>query len=239
MKNRPWVYSGAIILFTVIILSGCQAEEIAPTPISLEGLSIEKQGYVALGMIELVPDDLSAPVLPEEPTQAELGSVPYYQICMACHGNWAQGLTDEWRETGFGEDHTCWQSKCHGSAHPPQGFSFPKASIPPLTGRGTLAGITNAEELHRIIGETMPWWSPESLTEDERMNLTAYLMWARGELPERIVLTEDNLAAFPLHFPAQEIVNEFPGGILLISGLLISMLAYMWIKRVPKKRDDS
>jgi hypothetical protein len=226
------IFFKTVGIFAAMLLSACQVEPPAPPAVDIEGLSIEKKGYLQSGLIELVPDDLPAPILPENPTQADLGAETYYQICLACHGNWGQGLTDEWREIGFGEDMNCWQSKCHASNHPPQGFVFPR-QVPPVLGKGAMSGISSAGQLYQVIFETMPWWFPGSLSEEEALNLTAYIMRARGELPEGIVLTESNLTAFSLHSPAAEIVDEKPGGLILITGLSVAMLAYVWTIRFP------
>jgi hypothetical protein len=232
-RKARW-YSGLIIILFVFLLIGCQAEEPEPLAISLEDLSPTKQGYYQRGMIELIPDDLPPPPLPENPTQADLGEQTYYQVCLACHGNWGQGLTEEWRETGFGEDANCWQSKCHASNYPPQGFEIPRELVmPPVLGKGALSGFSNAKQLYQIILETMPWWYPGSLSEEEAINLTAYIMRARNELPEGIVLTEANLEAFQMHAPAGKITDETPFGIVLISGLSVAMLAYAWVQNFP------
>lgn len=234
---QKWILRfGILPTLLPFLFSSCKAANLTPTEVSIDGLSPIKQGYLQSGLIELVPDDLSAPVLPADPDQVELGSVTYYQICLACHGNWGQGLTDEWRETGFGADMNCWQSKCHASNHPPQGFEFPR-QIPAILGKGTLSGINNARQLYLIIYETMPWWNPGSLSTEESLNLTAYLMEARGELPEGINLNVSNLEAFALHAPASEIVNEKPGGLILIIGIGVAMAAFVWNIRVPEARD--
>lgn len=227
--RKTRLFSGIVIIIAALLLFGCQADEPEPPTVSLADLSPIKQEYFQRGLIELIPDDLPPPTLPENPTQADLGEQTYYQVCLACHGNWGQGLTDEWREIGFGEDANCWQSKCHASNHPPEGFQIPKEMpMPPLLGRGALSGLTNAKQLYQIILETMPWWYPGSLSEEEAMNLTAYIMRARKELPEGIVLAEANLEAFQMHAPAAEITDEGPFGIVLISGLSVAMLAYAW-----------
>lgn len=237
MKNFSQTHQTLIFLFLIICLlpvvfTGCQADEPETPSINLDELSPEKKIYYQQGLIELVPDDLPPPVLPEEPTQIESGELVYYQICLACHGNWGQGLTDEWREIGFGEDMNCWTSKCHAANHPPQGFEIPR-EMPPLLGVSALSTISNAEELFQIIYETMPWWDPGQLTAEESLDLTAYLMDARGELPDGIVLTEDNLSAFPLHSEAPQLANANLGGIILISGLCLAMASYIWTRRTP------
>lgn len=233
-----WVISFGIGLVFSGLLTACQPAPSEPAPISYDGLSEEKLVYVQRGLIELVPDDLPAPILPPQPVQADLGAEPYYQICLACHGNWGQGLTDEWREIGFGEDMNCWQSKCHASNHPPQGFEFPR-EVPPLLGKNALIRIADAKELYQVIYETMPWWAPGSLTEEEAINISAYIMRARGELPEGIVLTQANLAAFPLHTQAPEIVDEKPAGFFLVTGLTLTMLGLIGIKLIPNPNESN
>src|SRR5690554_4716614 len=54
------------------------------------------------------PDIMVPPVLPENPTQADYGRQVYYYVCMTCHGNLGQGLTQEWIDA-WGEENSCWQ----------------------------------------------------------------------------------------------------------------------------------
>lgn len=227
----------ALTLLLALVFTGCQVEEPEPPAVSFEDLSPIKQTYFQQGLIELVPDDLPAPVIPDEPGQLERGQLKYYQVCLACHGNWGQGLTDEWRETGFGEDMNCWQSKCHAPNHPPQGFEIPR-EMPPLLGITALSTISNAQQLYQIIYQTMPWWDPGSLTSDEAVDLTAYLLDARGELPDGIELTQDNLEAFPLHGQPTELVDTTRGGIVLIFGLSVAMASYIWSKKSPNQGEQ-
>src|SRR4030042_4411807 len=70
-------------------------------------------------------DRLAVPALSQNPDQLEQGSYYYKQVCMACHGDRGQGLTDEWRQE-WKEDFNCWQSECHSATHPPWGFEIPK-----------------------------------------------------------------------------------------------------------------
>ena len=229
---RPKHIIGLIFLsaFLILFVAACKAPPPEPLYIPPDDLVPIKQAYFQLGLIELVPDDMPMPEIPLNPTQADLGEMPYYQICMSCHGNWGQGLTDEWREIGFVEDMDCWQSKCHASNHPPEGFEFPRYA-PPLLGQGTMPTIENAEQLYTIIYETMPWWKPGSLSIEDSLALTAYLMRARGELPVGVVLTESNLAAFDLGNPAPQVVDEKPGAITLIVFLAIGMFSFIWKKQ--------
>ena len=127
-----------------------------------------------------ISPDIYKPVLPANPSLADLGAVKYWAVCMACHGDRGQGLTDDWRRTGFGEDQNCWQSKCHAANHPPEGFLLVRY-VPPAIGPTTLKRFTTAQDLHDYLLARMPWWKPGSLTSDEAWQLTAFLL-ARGRL---------------------------------------------------------
>ena len=75
-------------------------------------------------------DRLAIPVLPEHPTQVELGSSLYYYHCMPCHGDRGQGLTDEWREV-WEEDHQdCWAKGCHSFRDQDEVFTIPTTFRP-------------------------------------------------------------------------------------------------------------
>lgn len=221
----------------LLLITSCQADEPATPEISFEDLSPIKQTYFQQGLIELVPDDLPPPVISEEPSQLERGQLQYYQVCLACHGNWGQGLTDEWRETGFRADMNCWESKCHAPNHPPHGFEIPR-EMPALLGVTALSTLSDAAQLYQVIYQSMPWWDPGSLTSDEALDLTAYLMDARGELPEGIVLNENNLAAFPLHGEPVELADATQGGIVLIFGLSVAMASYIWGKKSSNQEEQ-
>ena len=150
----------------------------------------------------VIPNQESWLILPEMPataTQADVGAEIYRLVCQDCHGNRGQGLTDEWRAQWHPEDQNCWQSKCHASNHPPEGFLLPRY-IPPLIGPGTLTRFETVLNLHSYMRNAMPWHNPGSLTETEYWQLTAYLARERqldlGDLP----LDEDR-AAQQLLFP--------------------------------------
>jgi len=185
---------------------------------------------IGQGLVELVPNDFPQPVLPENPVQADYGEEPYYQVCMACHGDWGQGLTEEWRERGYGEGFSnCWQSQCHGSNHPEHGFKLIK-SIPPVLGNSSMGRVPDAEELFDIIHETMPWWNPGSMSEEDAWVMTAYLMRARGEIRPDTSLNAGNAPIYRLHTPAPEEVDERPGVAALLITLTIGMIAFVWKK---------
>ncbi len=178
------------------------------------------------GLVELVDAEKNAPYMPPNPSQADLGAEVYYQICLACHGDWGQGLTEEWRDT-WGEDKNCWQSKCHAPNHPPWGFEIPKFA-PPLLGVGSLSHYQTAEELHDNIALTMPWWNPGSLTADQAWQVTAYLLRERGELSNEITLDESNAPVIQLHRKAAQPADHIQGTYFYVGLLLFVGVAVIW-----------
>jgi mono/diheme cytochrome c family protein len=148
-----------------------------------------------------IPDRLAPPVLPDNPTQADLGAKVYYDYCLACHGDRGQGLTDEWRSAWAEGDQNCWQSRCHAASHPPDGFVLP-SNIPGVIGDRRLAHYGDAANLHTYIQQRMPWHMPGSLSEEQYWQLTAYLARANGLYDESMVLTAASAAS--IHFQAVE-----------------------------------
>ncbi len=229
-KRQNFLMRKLLLIFGVLIiplLAACglfdQPENLAPmvTPTLPSRTDVQTPG-----LVELVDAEKTAPYMPENPSQADLGAEVYYQICLACHGDWGQGLTEEWRDT-WGEDKNCWQSKCHASNHPPWGFEIPKYA-PPLLGVGSLSRYQTAEELHDNIAKTMPWWNPGSLTEDQAWQVTAYLMRERGELSNEITLDESTAPVIQLHRPAAEPVDRTQGTYFYIGLLLFVGIAVIW-----------
>ena len=132
-----------------------------------------------MGGGDLPIDWTATPILPDDPTQADLGAFEYWLVCMSCHGERGQGLTDEWREQWGPEEQNCWQSKCHASNYPPEGFEIPRYA-PVLISENALQRFHTALELHDYLAETMPWWAPGSLTDEVYWQLTAFLLRENG-----------------------------------------------------------
>ena len=115
--------------------------------------------------------------LPDDATQLEYGAEVYRLVCKACHGDKGQGLTDDWRAQWAPEDQNCWQSKCHASNHPPDGFYMPQA--PAVLGQ-PIRGFGTALNLYTYIRNYMPWHNRGSLTEKDSWSVTAYLLKMNG-----------------------------------------------------------
>ncbi len=138
-----------------------------------------------------VMERLARPTLPAQPNQADLGSQVYYYVCMACHGDRGQGLTPEWIASWGLGDKPCWQSKCHASNHPPEGFKLPEA-IPAVVSPAVVGAFANALELHDYIAQNMPWQAPGTLEAEEYWQLTAFLVRENGIDPGPLPLNADN-----------------------------------------------
>lgn len=161
---------------------------------------------------------LILPDLSDSATQADWGAEIYRLVCQDCHGDIGRGLTEEFISTWNPQDQNCWQSKCHATNHPPEGFLLPQY-IPAIIGDDTLTRFETTQDLFGYIREYMPWHNPGSLIEEEYWQLTAYLIrengidqnnvlldWTSAKL---IFLHENNILAEPI--PA-EFRDEFLKG---------------------------
>jgi hypothetical protein len=144
-----------------------------------------------------VRDRLAPPEMPAHPGQADLGAEVYYKVCMACHGDQGQGLTDELRSLLGPQDANCWQSKCHAANHAPGGFVFPKV-VPAVVTPAMATRFPSALALHDFIQTNMPFNKPGGLSDDEYWQLTAYLVRANGGGPLPATLDAANAVSVPL-----------------------------------------
>ncbi len=159
------------------------------------------------------PERLIAPKLPDNPTQRDCGAYQFAQICMACHGDIGQGLTDEWREAWGREEMDCWQSGCHASNHPPEGFEFPRFA-PRVIGEGALQRFETAADLHHYISTKMPWHAPGTLDDKTYWQLVTFLAVSNG-VEVNDYLTAENaqtvrLRPLPLPQPVPSITDAAP-----------------------------
>ena len=125
-------------------------------------------------------DRLAIPVLPEHPTELELGRSLYYYHCMPCHGDYGQGLTDEFRGI-WEEDHqNCWARGCHGGREKDEGFPLP-TMIPAVNDPSLFQRyFSTPDELYAFLRSTHPPQRPGALQEDEYRALTVYLFHMNG-----------------------------------------------------------
>lgn len=135
---------------------------------------------------------LRLPDLPASATQADVGAEVYRLVCSACHGNVGQGLTEDWIATWDPASQNCWQSHCHHANHPPEGFLLPRY-VPPVIGDQALVRFQTAQDLKQYIHENMPWHRPGSLTEEEYLQLTAFLLRENKIIQNDTTLDRSNI----------------------------------------------
>jgi len=130
-------------------------------------------------------DRLAEPVLPESPTQVDIGRNLYYFHCMPCHGDRGQGLTDEFREI-WDEDHqNCWGRGCHTGRAELEAFPIPRTIPAVIAPPHTLGAFQTAEDLFTFLRATQPPQRPGALSDAEYWALTSFLLHENGRpLPE-------------------------------------------------------
>ena len=156
----------------------------------------------------------------DQSEQLQNGTLLYWGVCMACHGDIGQGLTEEWRDAYGPEDRNCWQKGCHGTDHPPHGFYIPKKMVVPgVAGTGKLTRFKNAQELHDFIFANMPWWDPGQLTDEESWQTTSYILSMHEVMPAQFDLTDSNASAIRTQHAVPQPGNDRPA-ILTLTGIL-------------------
>ena len=183
-------------------------------------------------------DRLAEPTLPATPLQADYGAQVYWLNCSPCHGDRAQGLTDEFRELYPEEDRNCWNSHCHGNVTYENGFTIPTA-VPALVGSGALAKFPTAANLYGYIHATMPFQNPGALTDDEYYQIIAFLLRQNGTIDGGMEVNESNAAQIVVSLAtpvvtAQQTAQESEssqGWIVLLGSLLTLLLVLFILKK--------
>ncbi|GAB4398966.1 MAG: hypothetical protein OHK0031_18370 [Anaerolineales bacterium] len=139
-------------------------------------------------------DRLAKPTLPAIPSQADLGAQDYWLYCSPCHGDKAQGLTDEFRQQYPPEDQYCWKSGCHGRRPYPNGWTIP-TPVPALVGPGALTNFSDAAQVFAFMRAAMPFQKPGSLDDDTYWRITAFVMRQNGYRQDSAPLNAANAAA--------------------------------------------
>lgn len=153
------------------------------------------------------------------PAQVDQGASLYYYHCMACHGDRGQGLSVEWRAQWAPGHQDCSVPQCHGSRHPPEGFTFPKNFAPPLVGDGALARYTTAQDLYDFVSKRMPYQAPGSLKPDQYWALVAFILQRRGAAVSNV--GPANAGDILLHAPPERAANNlvwYGAGTLVLVG---------------------
>jgi mono/diheme cytochrome c family protein len=184
-------------------------------------------------------DRLAEPTLPASPSQADYGAQVYWLNCSPCHGDKAQGLTDEFRQQYPPGDQNCWKSHCHGEVTYENGFTIPTL-VPQLVGPGSLAKFPTAANLYGFIHAAMPFQKPNSLTDEEYYQITAFLLRQNGLIHDQMEVTASNLSsiivsrATPVPTPQPDQVQKRNGTtrwIPIIGALLAIVILVFVLKK--------
>lgn len=132
-------------------------------------------------------DPQPTPVLPENPTEIDLGRYSYFFNCMPCHGDIGQGLTDDFRQTWVEDHQNCWARGCHGGRPQDEGFPIPTVIPAVILDSDALPRYHTFEDLYNYLRITHPPQRPGKLTDDDYRALTAFL-WEenRKAAPEKL-----------------------------------------------------
>jgi hypothetical protein len=163
-------------------------------------------------------DRLAIPVLPPNPSRLDIGRNSYYYNCMPCHGDYGQGLTDEFRSIWVEDHQNCWRSGCHAGRTGDEGFPIPR-SIPAVNAASRLEQrFTTEEDLYAYLRSTHPPQNPGWLEDDEYRALAAYLFSLAGRQPSRLEADRNTLA-----MPAATVIGmaALLVGVLLLTALIL------------------
>lgn len=160
-------------------------------------LIFQPAGAAPVQVADLTPTPLYNPSA-TPPTQGGHGADVFYVYCMPCHGDTGQGLTDEFRLRQYPpEDTNCWLSGCHGPKPYDNGFTLPK-TVPALIGPNTLTKFKTAQDLYGFISRAMPFNQPGSLSQEQYLYLTAFLLERNRLMPVGGALSLNTLAGIAL-----------------------------------------
>lgn len=124
-------------------------------------------------------DRLAEPPLAENPTQYEQGRYDYWMHCMPCHGDYGQGLTQEFIELWPPDHQGCWERGCHGGRIEDEGFPIPEF-IPAVIFPGGMPKYADPEGLFGYLKATHPPQNPGGLEEDTYWAITAFVLAESG-----------------------------------------------------------
>ncbi len=235
MKRKTWGWIIVIGLAGCLLASNWQQP---PTASAFQAPLLPTKTPQATALpplaLTLTANRLAKPAVSSPPTQADEGAVYFWFVCLPCHGDKGQGLTDEWREAYGPEEMNCWQSECHGKRHPPEGFELPHV-VPPVLGPNALGRFNNAQELHKVIATSMPWYRPSYMTTEQSWQVTAYLLRQQGVMPPDATLNEGNAPIFKLRTQAPSMQEERPLTAAAIGLLAVTVVGLVWHyrKRTP------
>jgi hypothetical protein len=123
------------------------------------------------------------PIVPENPSEYELGRNWYWHHCMPCHGDVGQGLTDEFRAVWPDDHQNCWARGCHVGRQEDMGFPIPTV-VPAIVNREALAQFSSLQALYEYLKATHPPQHPGYLQDEQYRAIAVYLFTLNHRLPD-------------------------------------------------------
>ncbi len=189
----PLIWVGIALLAALPVMAAAAGPGPTPGSPTAAGSSTAAGSPIAAGSSIAAPtptvDRLAAPPTVTNPNQADVGEQLFWLHCQPCHGDRAQGLTDDWRAQYPPDHQDCWKSRCHGSEPYRNGFTLPH-TVPALIGPGTLNRFATAAELFAFVSHAMPFQAPGSLKPEEYWAITAFLMRGHGLSDASLPITD-------------------------------------------------
>ena len=135
--------------------------------------------------------------------QVTRGAEVYDLVCSDCHGDTGLGI-EEGRLSFLPEHQRC--EKCHKAFNAKtkrdveisERNSFNLGNPPALRGANILEHFGNAAVLYTYIRAAMPRYDPGALSEQDYLDITAFLLELNNKLPRNTNLTRDNISN--IHF---------------------------------------
>ena len=148
---------------------------------------------------DTVTGDPPAVELENAGEQVLRGAGFFARNCAVCHGKSAAGFAEA--KLAFPrEDRHC--TRCHRPSNPTKidwkniqdHNMFSLGSPPALRGEGALTNFPSAEAVYLFIRRTMPRYEPGRLSDEEYLDITAFLLQLNNALPRDLTLAEENAA---------------------------------------------
>jgi len=178
-------------------------------------------------------DPLAEPVIPENPSELDLGRNWYWHNCMTCHGDVGQGLTDEFRAI-WPEDHqNCWEHGCHGGRMDDEGFPIP-TSVPALVGEEKLDRFSSQQGFYEFLKSTHPPQDPGGL-EDKQYQAIVNFVFSMNNRPLEnppptvtITTLPNPVSTQVADSPLQEVTPERSNTVFYIGLGIVLIVVFLW-----------
>jgi hypothetical protein len=187
-------------------------------------------------------DPLVEPVVPENPSEYDLGRNWYWHHCMPCHGDVGQGLTVEFRSVWVSDHQDCWARGCHSGTHLEDSFAIP-TFVPAIISSAKLARFNSLEALYDYLKATHPPQYPGHLEDEQYHAIAIYLFVMNARTVEGLtgspaataIATPITPTASPAGkgTPSPNTLLYYSAGLLLL--VLLAAGIWGWVLRSPDR----